>query len=133
MSDVIRRAECPECGWVSGVESEVGTRCLSLRCDGVLVERVYVAQDADGLAEYKLGRHEGRQEFIDALRDADALRAACEAGHDAYEAESKLRGHVSGSPVAWCDVPEPYYSATVAGYTAGIRAAIDAVTGEQQA
>ncbi len=47
-----------------------------------------------------------------------------EAGHDAYEAKARELGYVSGSPVPWSEVPEPYRSCTIAGYEAALGALV---------
>ena len=57
----------------------------------------------------------------------DIVEAACYAGHNAYEARSRTQGHVSGLPVPWAEVPEPYRSSTIAGYRAGLAAALTAL------
>jgi hypothetical protein len=54
------------------------------------------------------------------------------AGHDAYEAKAREMGHVSGSPVPWDEVPEPYRSCTVAAYEAVLAALADGGAVEAQ-
>jgi hypothetical protein len=51
------------------------------------------------------------------------VEAAAKAGHEAYEAKAHEMGHVSGSPVPWEDVPEPYRSCTLASIAAALAAA----------
>jgi hypothetical protein len=60
------------------------------------------------------------------LRPSEAVLRA---GHDAYEAQARELDHVSGSPVPWEDVPEPYRSCTIAAYTAAIAAHLRERTG----
>ena len=55
-----------------------------------------------------------RPDWLVTVISEDVARA----GHEAYEAKARELGHVSGSPVPWDEVPEPYRSCTLAAYEA---------------
>ena len=64
------------------------------------------------------------------VSDDALVDALARVGHDAYESYSRAVGHVSGSPVPWEDVPEPYRGATLAGYRAALAFLTDPARGD---